>query len=186
MEIEIWKPVKDFETYYEVSSMGKVRSVNREVINSRSLKPYMKKGNLLKLNYNLKGYTSVQLCMFNKPYRFQIHRLVALNFIPNPENKPQVNHINGITSDNRVCNLEWNTTLENIRHSYDVLGRKGSNSGKKGALSPHNKKVKCCTFDMTFYSVNAAAEQLDCDASTIIKVCKGSHIATKGLYFQYV
>lgn len=67
------------------------------------------------------GYGKVDLSPNGKSKK--IHRLVAVAFIPNPENKPQVNHKNGIRHDNRAVNLEWSTSKENIRHSFDVLGK---------------------------------------------------------------
>lgn len=116
-DFEIWKPVKGFEERYEVSSLGRVR---------------LKGGNLLISHISDKGYARVNF----GGKTWLVHRLVAQAFIPNPQEKPQVNHINGVRADNHVENLEWVTCRENLRHSYDVLGAPGHNLGKR---SPRRK-----------------------------------------------
>lgn len=180
MEIEIWKPIKTLSGY-EISSLGKIRSVDRPIINSRSLKPFTKKGKVLKTYIN-RGYE----CLFAKGKSYKIHRLVAEAFIDNPDNLPCVNHKNGIRDDNKLRNLEWVSYSENNIHSFRVLNRSKNTLGKRGALHPSAKKVRCSTLDLLFGSVTDAANMLDCDKSTIIKVCNGKEIATKGFYFQWV
>lgn len=119
--MEIWKPVKGFEKYYEVSNEGRVRSKDRIRSNGIPIK-----GKVLKPNVLKDGYAQATLVVNGKPYWKKIHRLVAEAFIENPENKPQVNHKNGIRNDNRIENLEWCTVSENHRHAFDVLGKKAA------------------------------------------------------------
>lgn len=110
-----------FPNYY-VTDKGEVFSLRfRNTNQIKKLKPMI----------NRDGYMFVDLRVTGKRISKKIHRLVAEAFIPNPENKPQVNHKNGIKTDNRVENLEWVTNEENMRHSFAVLGRKSSHFGKR-------------------------------------------------------
>lgn len=105
---EIWKDIKGFEGLYQVSNFGEVKSLPR---NGTILKPRTLVGFIDDLGYH-------QVVLTSKKVHKKIHRLVALAFIPNPENKPCVNHKNRIRTDNRVTNLEWCTYKENTTHSF--------------------------------------------------------------------
>lgn len=122
---EVWKPIVGYEGLYEVSDMGRVRSLDRKIkIESYkggnqhqkrfevSYKIIFRKGVILKDRYQ-KNYSSVQLCGKS----FKVHRLVASTFIPNPLNKLEVNHIDNNPGNNNISNLEWVTRSENIQHA---------------------------------------------------------------------
>jgi len=112
--MEKWKSIKGFEGIYEVSSLGRVRSLDRKIPYKDGFK--QAKGKLMKLTKNRLGYMVVTLQKDRKRYFSIVHRLVAKAFIPNPENKREVNHIDSIKDNNNVNNLEWSTRKENMDH----------------------------------------------------------------------
>lgn len=121
---EIWRDVVGFEGLYVVSNLGRIGSLQqRRCLETGKQRNY--KERIMRLQ-NMGGYKIVKLSCEGKVSQFLVHRLVALAFIPNPENKATVNHINGDKSDNRVDNLEWATQSENNKHAYRVLGKKPS------------------------------------------------------------
>jgi len=114
MEGEIWKDIEGFEGYYQISSLGRVKSLSRLVC--RGYVYYMCKDKIRKIKVNRIGYIRVTLWLENKSKSFLIHRLVALNFIDNPNKKSEVNHIDSIKFNNNLKNLEWVSSLENKSH----------------------------------------------------------------------
>ncbi len=179
---EVWMPVTGYHGIYEVSSMGRIKTLERWY--SGGVVPVKITERLRKLQINHKGYNSLLLTKDKKSITAFVHRVVAKEFIPNPDNKPQVNHKNGDKLDNRVENLEWVTNQENSIHSFRELGRKGTS--KKGAESPFCKKVHCDTLDIPFFSIREAGKQLNISEIRIIEVCRGDKSHVKGLSFRYM
>lgn len=101
-----WKPVVGYEGLYQVSSDGHIRSLHPR-----------RKGQILPQRIERAGYFEIQLSKKGVSTYYYVHRLVAAAFIPNSENKPCINHRNGIKTDNRIENLEWVTHSENMLHA---------------------------------------------------------------------
>lgn len=112
--IEVWKDVVGYEGLYQVSNLGNVKSLKRIKSNNQPTKEKVMK------KYIGKGYYRVALYLDGKMKNKSVSRLVAQAFIPNPENKPCINHINGIKNNNQLYNLEWCTILENSQHAYNT------------------------------------------------------------------
>ena len=113
---EIWKDIPGFEGLYRVSSFGRVFMYKRTWESGRWLTREIPDKELTYF-VAVGGYIVVQLRANGRQRPFKVHRLVALSFIDNPENKPQVNHIDGDKSNNRLDNLEWVTGRENMQHA---------------------------------------------------------------------
>lgn len=118
---EIWKDIQGFEGFYQASNLGRIKSLERIVPHTRGNCPTVTvQEKILSIYVAKNGYSRV--CLHKggrgngKVYR--VHRLVANAFIPNPENKPDINHKNAIKHDNRLENIEWSTEKENINHAF--------------------------------------------------------------------
>jgi hypothetical protein len=135
IEHEEWRDVVGYEGIYMVSSNGIVKSLDHDV-KMKDSRCRIQIGRTLKLQVSKKGYRQVCLRKNGSGYNTGVHRLVAKAFVPNPENKDQVNHKNGIKLDNNFLNLEWASNRENIIHAYKNNLIK-LNSGEKH----HNSKI---------------------------------------------
>lgn len=130
--LEIWTPVQGYEKLYEISTFGNIKALPKEVISNGVIRSRQEK--ILRPIIR-SGYKAVVLC-FNKSRKaIPVHRLVAIHFIPNPESKPEVNHIDGDKKNNCVGNLEWCTRIENMRHAF-------KNKLNRGRIGTENAKAK--------------------------------------------
>lgn len=188
--LEIWKDIAGYEGYYQVSNYGNVKSLDR-IVQSKQMQKSIK-GKVLKKSLMKIGYCSVNLCIKGKCRQSLIHRMVGMAFIPNPENKKEINHKNGIRHDNYYENLEWVTSRENQLHKYRVLKIDHSrpNLGRYGAL--HNNAVAVSQYSLEgehiadFGAVIEAARYCGSNnGSSIVRVCKGVSKTYKGYIWKY-
>ena len=184
MEKEEWRSLINYPGY-SVSSIGRVKSNARKMWNGKGW--FISKERLLKPNLLAKGYYQVDLKFDKKRHLRQVHRLVAEAFLPNPNNLPQINHINGVKNDNRVENLEWCTNSENQIHAYrNGLHRINHNSGKKPRGIKLTNKISGSV--LFFDSIASTLSFLGCSSgANIQKVLhkKKNYNSIKGYYAEY-
>lgn len=193
--MEEWRDIEGFEGIYQVSNQGRVKSLDRIDARNRRIK-----GRVLMPKYGATGnYLQVCLCKGGVHHYFAIHRLVAQTFIPNPENKPTVNHIDENNQNNNVSNLEWATYMENAHHGtriercyanrdYKDISRKANITKKKRGILRH-----VCQYDLNmnliaeYDSVVEASRILGIDPSGIGMVARNyKHMKTyKGFIWRY-
>lgn len=172
--MEHWKAVDGTNGAIEVSDLGRIRSNLRD-------------GRILKACPDKKGYLRLRVTIERKKMSFKVHRLVAQAFIPNPENKPQVNHIDGNKTNNAVDNLEWVTNYENAHHAMDadlwgnvIAASKRANQAKRKPVIATN----IMTGTTRRYSSIGEAE-VELGTRHIVDVIKGKRSQAKGYRFEY-
>lgn len=173
---EEWKDIKGYEGLYQVSNCGRIKSLNYNHTNKEKIR---------KKDISNKGYECILLCKNASKKKKLIHRIVAETFIPNPENKPQVNHIDGNKKNNNVKNLEWVTNGENEKHAYEN-NMKFKHYGKDNGMSkPILKYDLNWNFIEEYDSIKQASKENNIGVSTIVYCLKGKTKKPTKYYFKY-
>ena len=173
MKKEVWKDIKNYEGLYQVSNLGRIKSLKHG------------KERILKSFKEANGYLKICLCNNNVKKTFSIHKLVANTFLDNPKNHPVINHINGNKSDNRIINLEFCTYSYNSKQAYEL----GLLKRKYGKENPCAKKV--CQYDKKgnfikkWDSIIEASQKLGINHSHISECCGGKYKTTGGYVWRY-
>lgn len=170
---EIWKDIKGYKDLYQVSNLGRVKSLERYKDNH---------GKLQKVNEKIKvarkdkqGYELLDLYKDNKPKTVRVHRLVAEAFIENINSKETVNHIDGNKSNNAASNLEWVSYKEQNIHFYknNLKSKENIDKAIKAMTKVQSKKVKCLNNGIIYDSASEAARQVGISPSLLMRCCRG-------------
>lgn len=177
MSKEIWRPVVRYEGIYEVSNLGNVRSIDRQVVfpflGTERISKRFYFGKQLILTPDKNGYLTACLSINQNREKARVHRLVTEAFTPNPQNKPQVNHINSVITDNRVENLEWCTPQENTDHliKYGKGLRRGNDHSNSKLTYSKLKVIKKRVSEGETYT--SIAKTYGCHSGTISRAVTG-------------
>lgn len=185
MQEEIWKPIKGLEGYYEISSYGRVRSLDRYLKGSHGSRQ-LKKGQIMKPIRMPNGYLSQGFNFEGKRHQYYIHRLVASAFIPNKNNLPEVNHKDENKENNNVENLEWCDHTYNIR--YGNTRKKIAQSRRNESIRPVIQKDLTGTILAIYRNSSVAGEITGIDSSAILKVCmkREKFITAKSYLWEFL
>ncbi len=173
---EIWKDIEGYEGLYQVSNLGRTKSLKRKFVKEEKILTYTK---------NKKGYLQVSLAKNGKTKTERVNRLVAKTFIPNPKNLPQVNHIDGNKLDNSIENLEWCDCKYNINEAWKI----GLNKKRFGRENNRSRKVEQYdlngNFIRTWDTIKQAADKLKINTANIIACCQGKYKKSHGFIWRY-
>lgn len=184
MEGEIWKNIPNYEGLYQASNLGRIKSLER-LVNYKIDGFYRKVSCRILSQSNIRGWLHCSISANGGNRSIHVARLIALSFIPNPENKPTVNHKNRIKNDNRIENLEWATAKEQTKNIFDVGGRKtqsGENHWKSMRVYQYNVNGELVSEHET---ATSAAKKFNSKASTICDCCNGRWKSAHGYIWSY-
>lgn len=182
---EIWKDIDGFEGYYQISNLGNVKSLDRILKDNGGI--FIKRGNYRKLAEQA-GYKRVSLYKNDKDRKFMVHRLVAQAFIPNPNNKPFIDHIDGNRANNKVDNLRWVTHSENMKNPITVLRK--SEAGKRlgdvrRQCAVGKCRIKCIETNVIYESMGDCNRITGINRYHIGEVCNGTRKTAGGFHWRY-
>lgn len=185
MKKEIWKAIEGYEGWYEVSSFGRVRSLDRVIFNSDGRKRLWK-GIIMKIRKDRGGYLTCCLRKNSKCKLLKVHRLVAQTLIPNPDNLPQVNHKDEVKTNNHVDNLEWCDSKYNVNYGTAIQRRTETQLNSLKLSKPVLQIDKNSNEIITEYpSANEAARKLNINQGSISNCCNGNCKTYKGFKWKY-
>lgn len=186
---EEWRTVPEWNLY-EISNFGRLRGKDRTI--RENYRPYLRKGRLLKPNKDRHGYYVFSFKQDGRKKELKIHRLVAMCFIPNPENKPCVNHIDNNPSNNHVTNLEWVTMQENtdwmikqgrFKRTKQWLDRLHESQSKD--YKPI-KGINIMTGEKLYFVNLNSVRNMGFLPSSVCNCCKGKRNKHKGYRWEYI
>ena len=179
-----FKNIQNYNGFYEISNFGDIKSKARISKNNKN-----KNDMYLSRHINKNGYVHVGLTdKFGVRKNYDVHRLVALAFVDNPNGYNDVNHIDGNKQNNVWTNLEWVTRSENQKHAYRIGLQKPNKywEGKKGEYNKSSKKVECISDGKKFVSIKEASNYYKVQRCSISLVCRGKLKTTGKLKFKFI
>lgn len=182
--MEIWKPVKGYEGFYEVSNFGRIKNI--AVFSHTAGKVVMRKTPMvLKPETTYDGYKRVLLSLYGKKKKYSVHRIVAAAFIPNPNNYPEVNHKDEDTANNKADNLEWCTAKYNS--NYGTLPQRISERCRNDTRlwKPVVQMTIGGEFIKRYPSIKEASRTTGAPNEVITRVCKGKCKTSGGYKWAY-
>jgi hypothetical protein len=192
LENEIWKDVVGFEGAYKVSNLGRVKSLPRTSPYPGSANGRREVGKMLKLTLCEDGYARVPLSNgTNDQKKYRVHRLVAIAFIPNPNNYPNINHVNSDRKDNNISNLEWCTQAQNNLHAYRYGFKRPVKArlGVRGVPTKASRSVAQFDLAGNFIRIWACHSQvkrdMDIAASSVSGCCMGRLKTAGGFVWKF-
>ena len=182
--MENWKDIENYEGFYQVSDCGRIKSLERDVYYSNGAVHHVDEKILVPI-LNRGGYSQINLNKNGKVKKEYVHRLVAMAFIPNPENKSQINHKNEVKTDNSVENLEWCTASYNLSYGTRTARAVQNHEYPKLGNHPNAKPVFCEELNKKFDSIRRAEEELGVNINCIVSACKGKTKTAGGFHWRY-